>query len=446
MKASWKSQQILLRVIVCVLILFIGITGMLALAHLKKPPAEARYEERPIQVEAMEAISVDIPVMITGYGQVSPLDEVLISSEIPGIILSVHHRLEPGEIIPEGDLLFEINPADYEAALQDAKALVDKWNQQILFLEKKSALDEQRLKNLVRNQKLAHEQYGRLRKLFEQEQVGTRANVDSAEQAYNIARDQADQMAQAVALYPIQIKEAKSSLNSALASLSIAETNRKRCRVYAPFKGRIKDVSVKQGQYVTPGSPIVTLADDSVLEIQVPVDSRDARQWLKFDNNFSHEDIAWFSGLKPVLCEIRWTEDTSGHKWTGNLHRVVKFDQQTRMIHLAIRVNASQSMSIRENKLPLVEGMFCSVTIPGKVLNNVFVIPRWAVGFDNTLYVSMDNRLKTVPVEVARVQGDTTLVTSGIKKGDIVITTRLVNPLENSLLNITHLKKAGDVL
>jgi RND family efflux transporter MFP subunit len=445
MKASWKSQKILFRIISCAVILFVGITGMFALANLKKPPAEALYEERPIQVEAMEAISTDIPVIITGYGQVQPLDEVFISSEIPGIILSMHPRLVTGEIIPEGDLLFEINPADYEAALQDAKALVNRWNQQILFLEKKSSLDEQRLQSLVRNQKLAHEQYERLRKLFEQEQVGTRSNVDSAEQAYNTARDQADQMAQAVALYPIQIKEAKSSLDSAMASLSIAETNLKRSRVYAPFKGRIKDVSVKPGQYVVPGSPILTLADDSVLEIQVPVDSRDARQWLRFNNSSAHEDIAWFSALEPVLTEIRWTEDPSGHIWTGNLHRVVKFDQQTRTVHLAIRVNASQSVSVKENSLPLVEGMFCSVAIPGRVLNNVYMVPRWAVSFDNTIFVSIDNRLKTIPVEVVRVQGETALLTSGIDSGDIVITTRMVNPLENSLLNITFLKKAGDV-
>jgi hypothetical protein len=88
--------------------------------------------------------------------------------------------------------------------------------------------------------------------------------------------------------------------------------------------------------------------------------------------------------------------------------------------------------------------MFCSVAIPGKILHNVFVIPRWAISFEKTLYVSVDNRLKTIPVEVARVQGETALVTSGIKPGDIVITTRLVNPLENSLLNITQLKTAGD--
>lgn len=444
MKASGKSQKILFRIIVCALILFTGMTGMFALARLKKPPAEAQYEERPIQVEAMEAVSADIPVVITGYGQVRPLDIVSISPEIPGLILRVHPRLEVGEIIPEGELLFEISPTDYEAALQDAKALVDRWNQQILFLEKKSALDRQRLNTLNRNQKLAREQYERLRKLFEQEQVGTRSNVDSAEQAFNAAKDLADQMAQAVALYPIQIREAKSSLDSALANLSIAEANLKRCRVYVPFKGRIKNVSVKPGQYVTPGSPILTLADDSVLEIQVPVDSRDARQWLRFDNNISNEDMAWFSSLEPVLCDIMWTEDTTGHQWTGNLHRVVRFDQETRTIHLAIRVNASQSLSVKENGLPLVDGMFCSVTIPGKILKNVFAIPRWAVSFEKTLYVSRDNRLKTIPVEMARVQDETALVISGIKPGDIVITTRLVNPIENSLLNITRLKKAGD--
>lgn len=38
---------------------------------------------------------------------------------------------------------------------------------------------------------------------------------------------------------------------------------------------------------------------------------------------------------------------------------------------------------------------------------------------------------------VARVEGDTAYVTEGLSSGDIVVVTRLVNPLNNSLLDVT---------
>ena len=442
MNSQLKSKKILLRVLLCTLILAAGVSGMMALANLKRPPAEARLEERPIRVQAVSATPVDVSVTITGYGEVRALDVVPISPEVSGKIIRIHPKLEVGEIVPAGEILFEIDGTDYESAFQEAKSTVERWKQSIRILEKRYALDKERLKTLNRNRNLAKQEFERLEKLFTQDSVGARSNVDAAERAYNLAADQADQMAQAVELYPIQIGEAKSSLASAMAGLSLAEANLKRCIVHAPFKGRVKQVSVEPGQYVAPGNPIVTLADDSILEIHVPIDSRDARQWLKFDPNRALEGAAWFSGLENVRCEIRWTEDIAGNAWTGVLHRVVRFDANTRMLHLAIRVDASKAVSNGDNALPLVEGMFCSVSIPGKTLEGVFELPRWAVSFENTVFLADDNRLKTAPVTVARIQGETALVSSGIEPGDLVVTTRLINPLENSLLEIAGPDKA----
>ena len=80
--------------------------------------------------------------------------------------------------------------------------------------------------------------------------------------------------------------------------------------------------------------------------------------------------------------------------------------------------------------------MFCSVDIPGKTLENVYRVLRWAVSFENTVYVSIDDRLKTVPVEIARSQGEDSLIAGGLNPGDRVIITRLVDPMENSKLTI----------
>ena len=181
----------------------------------------------------------------------------------------------------------------------------------------------------------------------------------------------------------------------------------------------------------------MTLANDSVLEIEVPLDSRDARQWLRFRQGGRNGETGWFNDLEPVESTIRWTEGREGHVWHARLHRVVKFDQQTRTLTVAIRIEAGQALSEDPERLPLVEGMFCAVEIPGRIMQGVVRLPRWAVSFENTVYVSVDGRLKTIPVQVERVQGEEAFISSGLNTGDVAIVTRLIDPLENSLLELT---------
>jgi RND family efflux transporter MFP subunit len=261
--------------------------------------------------------------------------------------------------------------------------------------------------------------------------------VDQAERSYNSALDQADQMEQAVSLYPLQIKEAESSLVSAKARLAVAAANLSRATVKVPFDARIKMVAIETGQFVSAGQHVLTLADDSLLEIQVPLDSRDARKWLRFKApSKDSAPTAWFAGLQPVACTIRWTEDKNGSRWTGTLHRIVKFDQQTRTLTVAVRISGEAAGNNGSSTLPLVEGMFCQVDIPGQIMKQVVRLPRQAVSFENKAYLATaENRLKTVAVTVARIEGEHVYVSQGIDPGDRVIVTRLIDPLENSLLD-----------
>jgi RND family efflux transporter MFP subunit len=441
-KAKRPVHNIIFRVLMCIVVLAIGIFGMSRLAGSKKPPATAKSEERSLRVEAVRMHPVDVPVTITGYGEVRALKVVTISPEVSGTLVEVHPRLDAGEIIPRGESLFRVDTRNYEAATKEARAAVMQWENAIKRLEKQSATDQQRLKTLERNQDLAELEFKRLRRLYQQDKVGTRSGVEKAEQAFNTAVDQVARMKQTLALYPIQIKEAQSSLASAQARLAVAKANLARCTVTADFDARVKSVSIERGQYVASGQQVLTLADDSTLEIHIALDSRDARQWLQFNGSRDPGDTAWFTGLEPVTCKIRWTEDRDSHTWKGRLHRVVRFDQQTRTITVAVRIDSSAAVNGSDG-LPLVEGMFCAVDLPGKTLPNVYCLPSWAVSYKNTVYTVHDSRLKTIPVKVARVEGDTTIVSHGLQPGDLVVSTRLADPLENTLLEVSIQKRQG---
>ncbi len=433
--AKRVPQRYTFRVVLSVLIVLLGLSGFFALANLKTPPTEVESGERPLKVKVLPVKSASIPVTITGYGEVRTVKAVNLSAEVAGRVVAVHPRLRVGELIAADELLFQIDERNYAAATAQSRAEVAQMASVVARLEKQSRTDTQRLKTLERSRDLARAEFGRVRDLLTEHKVGTRSSVDRAEQAYNAAVDQADQMAQAVSLYPIRIKEAKSSLAAARARQQQARANLERCEIRAPFGGRLTMANVEQGQYVSPGQPLVTMADDRLLEIQVPLDSRDVRQWLRFTAEPTPKSQAWFGQPEPVACPIRWTDDKQGQAWTGRLHRIVAYDQKTRTITVAVRVSAANAVS-DSGGLPLVEGMFCAVEIPGRTLPNAFAVPRAAVSFKNTVFMAMERRLKTVAVTVARVDGDHAYITGGLKEGDTVIVTRLVDPLENSLLEV----------
>ena len=441
---SENGRHVLKRIVISAMILGIGVIGMLWLTMLKKPPDKAPNKERPIRVAAVRGVFEDIPVFITGYGEVRALNTLLIAPEISGKIVEINSRLEPGEIIPANEILFRIDPRNYLSAKKQAGAAVNQWENVISRLKKEFAVKKERIKTLKRNQDLAESEFKRVFELFKNDNVGTLSGADAAEQLFNTSADRADQMRQELVLYPIRIKEAQSSLAAATANHELAKANLERCVVRTPFTGRIKDVSLEKDQYVSPGFKAVTLADDSLFEMKVSLDSDDARKWLSFRDDGTSEKTAWFNRVTNVNCKIRWTEDLSGNIWEGTLNRVIKFNQETRTLTVAIRIDARDAGKNRKPGLPLLEGMFCLVEIPGKILNNVIRIPRWAVSFENRVYTSVNNRLKTISVTVARIEGEEAFISAGISPGEILITTRLIDPFENSLLEITEIKNSSD--
>ncbi len=393
-QATIDRGTVIIRVIACLLILVVGFGGFRFLKGRKKAPAQAEQVERPLKVEAVSAKFVSVPVVIEGHGELRSIRRVDIAAEVAGTVVEVHPRLQTGEVIPEGEMLFAIDDRDYRSEYESNKV---------------------RLAILTRDRELTQKELTRVQTLFEKNKVGTRAGVEKAEQAANTVADRLAQVRQA---------------------MTRATINLERCRVIAPFTCRITTKNIEKGQYVAPGKIVFGLADDSVLELEVPVDSRDAFEWLQFENDASEGAQAWFSRLQPLQCRVSWTEDPNNQAM-GTMDRVSLFDEKTRTVKVVLRIDSKQ-FGERRGTLPLVAGMFCRVEIPGRSLQQVVELPRWAVSFENSVYVIRDGRLETTPVRVVRVQENKAYISEGLAEGDMVITTRLVNPLERSLVQISN--------
>ncbi|HEO72092.1 MAG TPA: HlyD family efflux transporter periplasmic adaptor subunit [Candidatus Hydrogenedentes bacterium] len=448
-RAKSIFSRVLKHLAACVVFLGIGLLAKAGLEALRKEPAQLAPSEPRLEVNVIEATPEDVPVLIRGYGDVRAVDVLHLTPKVAGEVIEIHPRLDMGEVIPEGELLFRIDPTDYELAKAQADAQVQRLETTIALLKEQYATDKGRVNTYRRTMELAQKEFERDQKLYQDDQIGSDSMLSLAEINYNKARDAFDQVHQAIELYPMRIREAESGLAAAQAQKRLAEVSIERTEIRAPFNARIKLVQVVLGQNVAPGAPVAVLANDAALEISVSLDSRDAAAWLLFEDGAAEcpealdNATAWFENLKPVSCRITWTDAAHKHHWVGTLARVERFDQMTRTVSVAVRVQGENARS-PEGGLPLVEGMFCEVAIPGQTMEGVFRLPRWAVTFEDEAFVAVDDdqgrpRLEKRSVVVARRQGEEVFVSDGLRPGDHVLVTRLANPVPGLLLECSRI-------
>ncbi len=373
-----------IRAILCIAILMGGLYTMKALASLKQHPTSAQPAESSLTVDVLEARPQRVQTTLTGFGEVASVNSVSLAPEVSGHVVGIHPDLEEGNVIKKGEVLFRLDT-------------------NTLQLEKATA--ETRLVTLKRNRDLLKKEFLRTKRLFETVKTGSLSNVESAEQSYNSAKDAVDQVKQ---------------------TLALANLNLERSTIKAPFTGRVKGVTLEMNQYVDAGTDVVTLSDDSVLEVAVPLQGEEAAALLEFAQEAPRG--SWFGKLTPQTCDVNWNQGTT--KATGTLNRVIRYDATSRTVYVAVRITPEG-----QTGFPVTDGMFCKVTIPGQPLTDVVPLPSSAVNEDDTVYIAQNNRLKTIPVEIAYTRGETTCITA-IAPGTLIITSRLTAPVENSKLSV----------
>jgi RND family efflux transporter MFP subunit len=182
----------------------------------------------------------------------------------------------------------------------------------------------------------------------------------------------------------------------------------------APFNGRVSDESVDIGQYVYSAKPLATLFSTDAAKIVVP---------------FEDESLYWFHvpGFTPgngsgsaVTIRAR----IAGHEltWRGQVVRAEgELDERTRMVQVVIRVEKPYA-----SKPPLVAGLFVTVEIQGRTLENAAVIPRAALRDNDTVWVVDETgQLKFRRVDVARMGTNQAILRSGLEDQEMVVTSGL---------------------
>ncbi len=374
---STRKKRLIQFGISAVLIVM-GVVGLLVLTA-SKPEMKKRKPPAPVpMVRTIKTNSGPQTVYIQGEGTVRPLREINLVPEVGGKVVRMSPAMVNGGVFKEGDTLLQIAPVDYELAVTLARAKVK---------EAESRLE-----------------------LAEEEAL---AAVEEWRLLYPDSSGEDSKPPALVAKEP-QLAAAQARLEADKADLRKALLNLERTKLKAPFAGRVDEEKVDVGQYVSPGQAVGTLYSTEAAEIVVPLEGGDLF-WF---------DVPAFTSTdgRGAPAVVRASIAGRELSWPGKVVRTEgRLDERTRMIHVVVRVDKPYA-----KKPPLVFGLFVTVEIEGRRVENVTVIPRAALHQGNVVWI-VDNasRLRFRKVEVARVQGDEIIVTKGLEDAETVVTTPL---------------------
>ena len=206
--------------------------------------------EKSITVSVEKVKRHDLTSVISASGEVKPKKNVNISSQIAGRVIKI--GVEEGQQVKSGVFLLKLESTQYEANADRDRARIQ------------SLRADQIRAEAVKNRDDGF--YKRQIKLFDAELISTET-LESAKANYEISKANCDAI-----LY--QIKQAQASLESTLDVL-------KKTEYYAPIDGIITSLRVEEGETAlvgtmnNPGTVLMTIADLSVMEVEVEVDETD---------------------------------------------------------------------------------------------------------------------------------------------------------------------------
>ena len=402
----------------------IGIVIFIAFKSGQQPPQPSDTGEIARSVRTLQIHKTDFVPIAQGYGVVQPAQVWKSIAEVSGRIIEMHARLENGEIIEQGETLFQIDPVDYELNLAQAKS-------HLAELDVQQSNTKASLKIEKKNLALAKKEHARLQKLAKKGSV-SQSNVDSAERTMHSSNALVQNLNNSLALLPTQ-------RNLQLAKITQSERDLASATVIAPFNLRVSSMSIEADQYVTKGQHM--FSGDSVNRVEIIaqiaisslknlfIDRPDTPKEI----NFFAQNLSSFTGFKPTITLDMGLGQTAS--WQATFIRFTDgVDTQTRTIGVVVAVEDPMQKTIPGVRPPLSKGMFVEVAIAGHTQADKIVIPRSALRNGKVYVIDAQDRLQIRTVKKLYDQQDKSIIGEGLNDGEQLVLTDLIPAIQGMLL------------
>jgi multidrug efflux system membrane fusion protein len=148
----------------------------MAVLAIAAPSAQAQQAALPVEVAKVKP--ADVPISLQGIGTVKAFNTVTLHAQVDGVLERI--RFTEGQAVRAGDVLAQIDPRPYEAALEQARAKMAQDEAQL----GNAQLDLQRYTNLARTAFASRQQLATQQALVAQLQAqmqGDQAAIKNAQ-------------------------------------------------------------------------------------------------------------------------------------------------------------------------------------------------------------------------------------------------------------------------
>jgi multidrug efflux pump subunit AcrA (membrane-fusion protein) len=345
--------------------------------------------------------SLDVEVM----GTVVPFRQVTVASEVAGRIKFKSQDCRIGKYVHKGDLLFKVDPTDFELEVERLAAM-----RESEYAQQKEL--DQELSNARRSLEIANEDVELQEKDIKRLEslptgFASATELDQAKKLRITSRNQ--QVTVQNQLQLLETKRTRIVLAERLASAQLeqAKVNLDRCEVKSPISGVIITESVQEDSFVQKGASLCVIDDTD--QVEVSCNLRADQLLLVLDQNGSDGSTAPVSSRvvrsssyelpkTPVVVSYRVAgRENTVYQWHGHLSRYegIGLDAQSRTVPIRVSVNSPEEVWINGTKIDeaangglpaLVRGMFVDCAIQTKPSQSLVLLPKLALKPGNQVW------------------------------------------------------------
>ena len=395
-------------------VLLVAVAIAVTLVILRPKAKRQVPVERGRLVEVFPARSEDVQMVVESFGTVTAREPLKLVAQVSGPIVDLSTTFKEGSFIKKGTRLIQIDPRTYGLEVKRRSVQIKQAEAELKRLKQEVVNLQSRVKIAKSDVTLAENEYLRLKKLI-QRKVIAQSQLDKSEQAYLASLERLQALENQMALIGPQKEQLIAARDMAEVMYEQAQLDLERSGIDAPFDGWVLEKAIEVGQHVNVGQQLGSIYRSGKLDIEVHIPAK---------------DFKWFpAGLgqdTPVAADVSFENAGQHHTWSGHVARVMAMmDERTRTLPMVIEVDEPATDEQKKNYFRLRPGMFVTIQIKGKKIEQAFVVPRHVVYPGDVVYTVKDNHLRIKEVNIIRSYKDLVIINKGLSEGELIVTTPL---------------------
>lgn len=362
--------------------------------------------ERVWNVNVVRAEVKDIQPTLKVFGEVVAGRKITLRALVSGEINEMHPQFREGGIVEKDDKLFQIDPFNYERAVEEALARLSETQAKLDEFVAQRQQETDGLKWAEEQAVLSKRDLERAKKLMRRGHISEKT-MDDKKLAYSLQQQSVEMRRNNLAIQNARIAQQEGAIVRGGITLTQAERELSRTLLRAPFRGFLSQINAAVGRLVNVNDPIAELIDADQLEVRFHLS----------DAQFGRI-ISSTGGLKGNEVKITWTVGKKTFSFSGTIIRI-----GAQISQAAGGVSIFANIIVDDFNSTLRPGAFVQIHLDDRAYTQVVRLPTGALYAGNRIYVIEKERLVPREVTVLGQIGDDFLIQGAIQKGDIVLTT-----------------------